>query len=182
MHYAFILELTFDPATHAAIEQLRVDLEADSATTHLSTPLLRPHVSLIVGSEVDVEATLPVLHSFAATTPSFPLTFSYLGIFSPGNNGIVYWGVTATHALLGLHSAFVATVSPLMGEVWAYYTEGVWVPHCTIAVDVKMAQMPTVLERSHPISIPFIGRAVAVSLVEVKREQGTLLGIFPFAS
>jgi 2'-5' RNA ligase len=181
MHYAYTLELAFDPVTHAAIQKNRTDLERAAMGNARALALFQPHVSLVVGHDVDVSASLPILQAWAQATPSFPLTFSYLGIFNPPS-AILYLGVTVTHALLTLHSTFTSYLTPLMGDVWAHYTEGVWVPHCTLTVELNPADLPTAVARCASIELPFVARAVAVELVQVTRHNTELLGRFAFDS
>lgn len=181
MYYAYAIEMDFDLNTETAIRQAHTELEASKIGDIGAISLFKPHISLIVGREVLEEASLHSLETFASATVPFPLTFSYLGIFNPGGMAVVYMGVTATHALLDLHRNFTTQLSPLMGEIWAYYSEGVWVPHCTLAMSVKPAELEVALKIGRAIPLPFVARASRVALVQVVGHQATLLGRFPLA-
>jgi 2'-5' RNA ligase len=182
MHYAYAFELYFDSTTDAAVRGVHQALATANIGDSRSHDIFHPHISLTVGQDVDVEASLPVLEAFASATPAFPVTLSYLGIFTPGDSAILYLGVTVTSALLELHRAFTAHMAPLMGEVWAYYSEGVWVPHCTLAMGIRRADMPAALARTEAINLPVIARVESVALVRVTRRGGELVTRFPLAS
>lgn len=180
MHYVYNLDLAFEPSTLAAIHHVRKQMADAEIGNAQAVARFRPHITLIVGHDVDVQASLVELENFAHVTATLPVTFAYLGIFTP-HNAVLYVGATVTHALLELHSAFCARMSPLMGELWAYYTEGVWVPHCTMAVQVSPAHLSEAVAICTAIELPFVARIVAVELIAVEPIQATVLGRFPLA-
>jgi hypothetical protein len=182
MHYAYAFELYFDATTDAAVRGVHQALASATIGDSFTHDEFHPHISLIVGQDVDVEASLPVLEAFASTTPTFPVTLSYLGIFTPGDHAILYLGVTFTSALLELHRTFTAQMAPLIGELWAYYTEGVWVPHCTLAMGVRRADMSAAIVLAEAINLPVIARVESVAFVRVTRHGGDLVARFPLAS
>lgn len=181
MHYAYAIEMNFDPLTETVLQQAHTELEVAKIGDTEAVSLFKPHISLMVGREVIEEASLTALETFAASTAPFALTFSYLGIFNPSGTAVVYLGVTTTLALLDLHRTFTAQLSPLMGESWAYYSEGVWVPHCTLVMSVKPTELTTAIEICRGIPLPFVARASRVALVRVAGHNATLLGRFSLA-
>lgn len=182
MHYAYAFELYFDATTDPILRQVHQKLVAADIGDSRSHDGFHPHVSLLVGQGVDEDTSLPALETFATGTRSFPLTLSYLGIFTPSDHAILYLGVTVTTFLLDLHREFTTRLTPFMGEPWAYYTEGVWVPHCTLAMNVSRADLPTAITLAESINLPVVARVETVGLVRVTRQGGALVARYPLAT
>jgi 2'-5' RNA ligase superfamily len=57
-----------------------------------------------------------------------------VGIF-PGD--VIFFGPVVTDELLKLHRRFHAAFAHFSDSCWAHYHPGVWVPHVTVAMNVK---------------------------------------------
>jgi len=105
MSYATVL--FFDPAMEDAVYTVW-----DALETVVDQPMrasgIRPHVTLTSGDHIDEGALAAALATFAASTQPFRLTLSSVGLFATGE-GVLFFGVTVSRALLELHAGVVAS-------------------------------------------------------------------------
>lgn len=92
------------------------------------------HVSLGVYGELPVDAVLPLLERFAETLTPLDVCLANVGIF-PG--AVIFIGPVVTVELLELHRRFHAAFAHFSSSCCKHYLPGVWVPHITVAMNVK---------------------------------------------
>ena len=92
------------------------------------------HVSLGVYDELPIDLVVPKLARFAERLTSLNLRLANVGIF-PGD--VIFFGPVVTEGLLELHRRFHAAFAHFSELCWAHYRPGVWVPHVTVAMNVK---------------------------------------------
>ena len=132
---AFTVQLDLDARTEAEIAALADRL----ARTVPDLETVRQigdvhHLSLGVYDELPVDLAVPELARFAEGLTSLNLRLANVGIF-PGN--IIFFGPVVTDELLEIHRRFHAAFAHFSGCCWAHYHPGVWVPHVTVAMNVK---------------------------------------------
>lgn len=129
------VELYFDPHSEKRI------LGVSQALTEQGIGLrARPHLSLAVFRRVRVEKTLSYLEAFARAQEPFELELASVGTF-PGEEGVVFLAPVVTRDLLSIHERFHAGWNPQWGKVTLYYRPGVWVPHCTVGLELPPEQV-----------------------------------------
>src|ERR1700730_11434284 len=142
---AFAVVLFFAPAIEATVRRIGRGLVIPDVTP--VDPFagdLRPHVSLGICEDLDTVRVRSDFTAFAAATAALDFTFASLGVFLPGEEGIVFLAPVVTHELLSIHDAFHAMfVKHAMAEL-DYYLPGNWVPHCSLALNVPRDRLGTV--------------------------------------
>ena len=96
----------------------------------------------------------------------FLLTFSHVGVFAT-QESMVYLGVTPTIALLHLQQNFVRRMSPVISDVWAYFSEDTWVPHCTLVQYVPITDFGAVIEGMRTLSLPMTAQVGSISVIKI---------------
>jgi 2'-5' RNA ligase len=92
------------------------------------------HVSLGVYDELPLDLVVPKLERFAERLTPLNLRLANVGIF-PGD--VIFFGPVVTDELLKLHRRFHVAFARFSGSCWANYHPGVWVPHVTVALNVR---------------------------------------------
>src|SRR5258707_15574899 len=77
----FAVEMYFDEKTGKSLRDLRKILTDTGVRPVLDEMGDRPHISLAVFSQVDVEELLEEVEKFAAETKAMPITLSAIGAF-----------------------------------------------------------------------------------------------------
>ena len=166
----YAVECYFDDHTAARVRAIWEAMKDEGVSSILADGLYRPHFSLTVGDLNDVDRAIDSLRQFATQTPGFGVQFGYLGIFTPKDNGVVYIGLTANHALLNFHSRFQDFFQNEYQSQWAYYLPGRWIPHCTCAFRLNPDMIPaavTVCQRFVPDMILKPVHVQQIGMVEV---------------
>ncbi|MBC8103138.1 MAG: 2'-5' RNA ligase family protein [Cytophagales bacterium] len=177
----YALELFFDAATEAAIRRLR-DALADAAIAPSLEDRHRPHVSLGGCQDLrDRAAFLRDLETFATEQSGPPpVTLEHLGIF-PGDEGVIFYGVTVTTPLLLLHRRFYSLFTAHALDGSPFYEPGRWVPHSTLAYGLPRERISETVARLHRKVPPSLsGLLTSLALVEIP--SGNELGTFAFGA
>ncbi len=174
MAYAYLLDLAFDTNSHAALHGLYrqlVDSKVGSAATKRT---YHPDVTLLGAQDIYEPDAHRAVAAFARHTPPFSLSLSSIGLFATEEE-VVYLGVTATTALLQLQRDFVRRMSPVVSESWAYFSEDVWVPHCTIAHHVPSTGIAALIELARRLPLPITAKVESVAVVKLTSQGNQLV-------
>lgn len=178
MSYVYLLDLTFTETTHTALfalYQQLVNAKIGSATTR---PEYYPHVTLLGVTDIyKAEAHREVV-AFTRNTQPFAISLSHVGIFAT-EESVVYLGVTPTLALLQLQRDFARQMSPVIEEVWAYFSEGTWVPHCTLVQYIPASDFGIVIEATRTLNLPITARVESLSVVKITATGAELVERLP---
>ena len=133
-----------DGETTGRICSLWSELEAGGIATLLTTSHRnhRPHVSLVVGEDLDHGAALDALD--ALPSAPIPLRIESAGLF-PGGTAVL--GVVMSRGLLDEHRRVSSLVGGLLRQPWPDDAIDRWTPHLAIAY----APTPDELGRAMPI-------------------------------
>jgi len=126
----FAVELALDPDAAAAVRDTWQAL-ARAGIDYMATCGARPHVSLGIWEEMDVPAAADALRAFARAMAPLPVTFERVARF-PG--GVVYLAPRFDARLVAVQARLHAALTDGRGG-WPHYQPGVWIPHCTMAMD-----------------------------------------------
>ena len=132
---AFTVQLDLDASTEAEIAAIadRLARAAPDLETVRQIGDVH-HVSLGVYDALPIDLVLPKFARFAERLTSLDLRLANVGIF-PGD--VIFFGPVVTDELLELHCRFHATFAHFSKLFWAHYHPGVWVPHVTVAMNVR---------------------------------------------
>jgi 2'-5' RNA ligase len=160
----YAIELAPDLSAAAAVRRLWGELEA-AGIPSMAQSGARPHVSLGIWERLERAAFDAELAAFAAATAPLPISLVKVGVFP---SVAVFLAPEVTPALLDLHAGFHHRVGPYGSAPWDHYRPGVWVPHCTIAMDLASDQFPAALEIARRAPLPLEGRLVEIGIVEFR--------------
>jgi 2'-5' RNA ligase len=123
---------------------IRLWNEVDSSLPEMG---VRPHISLAGFEAVDEGTIINDLEHFADQTDPFSVTFSSVGVF-PTDEAVVFLAPVVTQELLDIHRMYHGRLNTFEAHPYHYYKLGVWVPHCTIAQDVKRSRVSPIVCQS----------------------------------
>ena len=114
----YAIEMYFDKVTEEKIMRLAQKIADAGLSTKYLEWKTRPHVTLAVYNDIDVDRCAQLLEKFANDHKTFPALFDAVGMFN----------YTKTIFLSPLMQEFEASA-------WAWYKQpDCWVPHCTVAL------------------------------------------------
>lgn len=133
----------------------------------------RPHVSLGVCEELDVDGLAKELSSFVGSIAPFELTLSSVGLF-PSSEGVIFLGVTPTQRLLDVNHDFHQFFGK-HAKSQRDYQVGSWVPHCTLAFGLPDGVVPEAVEVCRRLPLPLRSRIEEIGVAEVSPHSARLL-------
>lgn len=173
---AFAVELYFDAITDENVRRAwRAIIDAGISSSMLDGGY-RPHVSLGVSNQLNVNEACKALASFAVGVSPFTLTLSSIGVFPA--EGVVFLGVTVTEKLLDLHARFHHIFQECAKDQWDYYHVGRWVPHCTLAFGLSTSRVAEAVSASQQITLPIHAQVKEIGVVEVSRTNCNTLCLY----
>jgi hypothetical protein len=175
----FAVELFLDERSESRVREIWSALDTHGVMSLGAMPGAdyHPHVSLFafeLGDLATVEATLRSV--FLAGHP-VPVPLANLGFFLTGE-AVAFLGVIPSGALLRLHRAVHAALSPLVRGIGGYYHPDQLLPHCTLASGIE--DKAKVVDVVSGFSLPITAHSAQARLVEVP--GGRVLAGFGFGS
>lgn len=159
------VELFFDPATEKV---LRAELER-LRDAGLPSPLLewgtRPHVSLLLGTDMARGADEAVA-AFAADVAPLAVTLDVLGTFAGEKRAVLLLPVV-TQELLALHANAYDRLGPFFGELDPHYAPGRWVAHCTQSIAIEEHELEATMRLLRSTPLPIAGRFASIGVHRV---------------
>ena len=163
----YAVELYFNPELEAALRQLRQRLSEAGVSSALDELGDRPHVSLAVLHDVDVEACSAMLDQFARATPAFPVSLASIGVF-PSSEGVVFLAPVMTETLWQVHRDCHSRLAGIKARPSDLYLHNRWVAHSTQAIHVPAAEMGRAVETYLAHFRPLTGVLTEVGLIEFR--------------
>jgi len=160
----YALELALDDTAAAAIRRVWRELD-DAGIAYMARSGARPHISLGIWETIDLGGFESELTRLAAETAPLPITLVSVGLFPAV---AIYLAPTVTAELVDLHASAHRRFSHLGASPWRHYAPGVWVPHCTLALDLTADQFGTALQIAGRAPLPVEGHLVEVGIVEFR--------------
>ena len=177
----FVVELYFDPSTEEGILRAWKAIDETGINSAMLKGGYRPHVSLGVCNQLEVNSLTQELSTFAASVTPFRLSFPNIGIFST-SEGVVFLGVTVTGQLLNVHARFHKIFKKHAQEQREYYAVGKWTPHCTLAFGLSEYEIAETVKICRQIALPNSTEVKEISVVEVSPTSCRTLYLFDLNS
>lgn len=175
---AHAIEMFFDEQADAAVRRLwhrlaEADLPSLETYSHARH---RPHVSLTVASDLDVDDTA-VLADLAAVLDGEPLPRLHLPALATfaGSGGVLFLAAVATAPLLALHERVGQVLQAHRIDQWPHYLPGNWVPHCTLAMGHTAADFSAAMSLLSGFE-PFDAQVTGAGATETATGAVTALG------
>lgn len=171
----FAVEMYFDERTEKALRDLRKILTDAGIRPLLDEIGDRPHISLAVFSQVDVDVLLEELSAFSKETRPLPITLSAIGAFATAE-AVLFLTPAITQDLMDVHWDFHQMLGDLKMHPHAYYQPDRWVPHSTIAQNVQEEMVGSAFDVLRKSFKPISGKLVEMGLVRFRPVEN--LGVF----
>ena len=156
--------LLFDPDSERRVRDDWNILADAGVSRSMSAPGFRPHLSLTVGEDFDIDSLGRSLESISNGAQGFDVRMPSLGVFV--DTGVVYLAVTPAAALLDLHRRVDSATAGLSGTIHAWYRPDDWMPHVTVAFDLEPEGLSRAVRllADHPLKLT--ARAESLAIVE----------------
>ncbi len=146
----YAIELYFEKESAKKVQEMKTKLKAKGIDIDEGT---RPHISLSIYEDLNIGDFKGKLQRFAKTRKCFGINLGSIGIFAT-EFPVVYLAPTVTIDLLKLHQDFHTYFGEYDSSTWDYYRPGIWVPHCTLAMNLKDEKVKEAVEISREFSLP----------------------------
>ena len=161
---AFAIELALDPESAAPVRALWRRL-AEAGIRFMADSGADPHVSLVIWDRLDVARATAEVAALARETAAVSLSFTRVAAFGAE---VVYLEPAACSPLAALQAHVHDRLGPLGDGVWPHYAPAVWVPHCTLAMDLGSITAATALALAGELALPLRARLTRVAIVEFR--------------
>jgi len=157
----YSVELFFDSTMEATLKGESEKLR----DAGLPAPLLRwgtrPHISLLLGSELRDGAEQAVA-AFARETHALPVTLDVIATFP--HRSVVMLLPVVTCELLELHARAHQRLGAYFGESDPHYAPARWIPHCTQSIFLDEDELQATLRHFRATPLPISGRLASVGI------------------
>lgn len=166
MLMAFALEMYFDAAADAAVRRIWGVLESRGVVSAGRGPVVdaRPHVSLCVFDSAPMDAVERVVAARTSRLQGLSVVLSSLGFFRTAES-VAFLGVIPTERLLRVQREVAADVLPIAVGYWDYYRPDAFVPHCTLASNVR--DFAATADAVTTAALPVEATVTSVGVIEV---------------
>ncbi|MEM7112767.1 MAG: 2'-5' RNA ligase family protein [Chloroflexota bacterium] len=175
---AYVFELFFAEPGETTVRQQWQALADTGVNDYMTRVGSTPHITLggFEDDSLDESLLLEKMAQFAHNIVAFPLTLSYLGVFNT-NPAVVYAGATMSLALLEAHRFFHMLFDDVGERPFAYYLPDIWVPHCTLAEQVKPTHVGNTLTHCQALALPLQTTVTHIGLVRPRTRPVAKLGV-----
>jgi 2'-5' RNA ligase len=129
----------------------------------------RPNITLAVYDDKinNVELFKKEIEDFAKTLCPFKLNLLNIGVFNT-KEGVVFLQPKVTRELLDIHEEFHRIMESFLEAEWRYYLPDLWVPHCTMAIDLNKEKLLQSVEVTSEMFKPMEVSIQGVGIVRFK--------------
>jgi len=124
----------------------------------------RPHVSLAVFGDVEIEQVIKVTSAFAPLCKQLPAQLDAFGAFPTASN-VVFLLPVPSQPLLELHKQFHEMLQKEHILSSHYYLPDQWVPHCTLEFELPEDQFNLALELCKKHFAPIRGTYSSIGVI-----------------
>jgi 2'-5' RNA ligase len=165
----YSIGLYFDSKTDFLVREVWKILSEHQLSDYYLRSGNRPHITLAIFSETDIETAEQLLFDFSQSVTPFFLSFQQIGIFT-GPDWAVFWAPVVTTKLLELHSDLHNKFGAFSTYPdFTFYNPGKWIPHCGLAMEIKeYQQIPEILELCRNLPPPHETEVTEIGLISFR--------------
>lgn len=159
----------FDQETESLIRRMWAILAELKLADYYHVSGNRPHITLGIFEEIDLDQVKSELDIFRVTLKKFSISFQQIGLFS-GSESTVFWGPVVTRDLLKSH----LQIHQLIGKTKeipssSYYLPGNWIPHCGLAMQItKRKNVSRIIEACQSLPNPAKAMVTEIGMIKFK--------------
>ena len=163
----YAINLYFNEEAETYIRGIWGTLDAMEKGKCLTCHNGRPHITLAIYEDLDLEAAKEQIKSLASDVYSFELKFLQIGIF-PHNKGAIFLTPNLTDDLFRIHRRFHDMFKDFAEQGWDYYKPQLWYPHCTLSLETPTEAIPSVLGQILKVFSPMDVRICSIGIASLE--------------
>lgn len=163
MPYAIVLY--FNEPSENAIKEIWDKLSQKNLSANISEAGIRPHLTLAIYDELHCQSCEKELEKFSAHTACLNISAEHFGIFFQPET-ILFLAPTPTRELLDFQAGIHKCLASKTTNPWPMYQPGIWVPHCTIAMNLEKEQLLQAVASVADVRLPIELHATQIGAVE----------------
>lgn len=160
----YAVELFFDQKMEDEILFFRDTLYKLGLNPILGNMGDRPHVSLAVFGEIDIDQIMKITSTFCQQCQQFPVQLAAFGAF-PTDSNVIYLLPVPSQPLLDLHKKYHDHLQREKYHSTQYYLPGEWVPHCTLEFELSDDQFNLAFQLCKKHFSPIYGTFSSIGVI-----------------
>lgn len=166
----YAIEMFFDEKSDGLVRSIWKSLKEHGISSYMNDSGSIPHITLSIFDNLDLLEASNLLELFTRKNSKMSLSLSSIGAF-PSEEGVLFLAPVVTKHLLETHQSFHFLFYEFKDSQWPYYFPNVWVPHCTLSVNIPRNKvhdaLDLVISSYKPLEIE-INRVAIVEYYPVK--------------
>jgi 2'-5' RNA ligase len=162
--------LFIDKESEEAIRKIWSEISGLGISSFMIDNDVRPHITLAVYEELDVDAFLENFAGFANELSPISFSLSSIGTFLKPR-GTVFLAPVVTHRLMNIHSRFHEYFHELEHSLSEYSLPGRWFPHFTLAGSIEEDTVSRVIDIGLKASLPEQSRIEEIGIGEFEYKK-----------
>lgn len=157
----------FDHETEVEIRRIWQILAEFQIADYLHLSNNRPHLTLSIFEDLDLDKTSDILCGLADEFPVLEISFQSVGIFPYST---VFLAPLVSHELLNFQRTLHEKLVPYakLPEI-PYFLPGLWVPHCSMAIDFLPGKWIDAVQKIlEEIQLPLNGKISELGLTSYR--------------
>jgi 2'-5' RNA ligase len=173
---AYAISLWFEKDGEDSIRAIWKELHDQGQTSFLWEGAFRPHVTLAIYEELNIDAFKSSLLHLTSKTAPFEITLPSVGLFSspPGELSVsgnaIFLSVTPTKALLDFHFQIHQLLSEYGKNPRPYYLPNRWNPHSTLARNISSKSIPIIVDTCQYVPLPIRPIVDRIGIIDTPAE------------
>lgn len=165
---AYAIHVFFDQKTDVLVRNIWEELAKNNLETYMYESGNKPHLTLEIFEDINVEIAQNALINFSESRSSIPISFQQIGLFqSPGK--VVFWAPVVTDELLHLHNDVFEIFQFCNSKKSPYYAPGRWTPHCSLAMEIDdQKNIPQIIETCSTLPSPHDAIITKIGLISFR--------------
>jgi hypothetical protein len=176
----YVLELFFDVETERSIRNIWQVVDDMPGWSPLERGDSWPHLSISSTPQLDLDMFGTLLRENAAAASAVPVQLATVETFTP-DLAVVYLAPIKTPGLFSIHAQLIDVLLLSGAVIPDLYAPGVWVPHCTVAMQFPLALVRQTVELIYQQKLPIAGTIDRVGLVEISPLGASYVAVCPLA-
>lgn len=161
----FAIVLYFFEDQQIPIKKIQQEIAARKISDFAQKFSVGPHITLAIFAELLCDKCERELKTLTRQTQSLNLSMSHIGIFN-NDDAVVFLAPSVLSKLLDFHLLLHEKLMGVGVNPWENYLPGNWVPHCTLAMDLKKNRVPEAVRISQNLSLPLQLSTKSLGVVE----------------
>ncbi len=166
----YAIELYLDKEASTKIDEIHSKLRQNGINVDDGT---MSHVSLCIYENLPIVEFENELKLFAKETKMVKVMFSHVDAFRT-QQPVIFLAPEVTPQLLDVHRKFHDSFNKYGDWVWEYCKPKIWVPHCTLCMDLTLDMYEKATEILKGVKLPINARFERIGILEFRPSKQQL--------